>query len=230
MLWQATSRHQERLLSLASVVTLQQTGMAGKWAHSVIRGGKFTSLWAPFLISSPTSLLLLSCEFQHTIYTSTLRNPSAQRSRMLAFFFFFFSKHLISTCTESYNRIQYWRCFQFWFSQQRCTITSVSIPPTFSSWHSFDHLQDVGEMLVVAAEPLFVCLFLTWHLTSWQRCRVPKRRAGVDVVDLLGRIWPTPHQELPNCFPPQRNTQCVCVFLSLHFSGQPSVIQVELKC
>lgn len=30
MLWQATSRHQEQLLSLASVATSQQTGTAGK--------------------------------------------------------------------------------------------------------------------------------------------------------------------------------------------------------
>lgn len=55
-------------------------------------------------------------------------------------------------------------------------------------------------MLVVAAEPLFVCLFVTWHLTSWQRCRVPKRRAGVDVIDLLGRIGPRPIRNAPIVF------------------------------
>lgn len=49
-------------------------------------------------------------------------------------------------------------------------------------------------MLVVAAEPLFVCLFVTWHLTSWQRSRVPKRRAG---VDLWGGIWPRFDQDRP---------------------------------
>lgn len=40
--------------------------------------------------------------------------------------------------------------------------------------------------LVVAAEPLLVYLFVTWHLTSWQWSRVPKRRADVAVTNLWG--------------------------------------------
>lgn len=103
-----------------------------------------------------------------------------------------------------------------------------SLQRPVSAWHSLNHLQYAGEVLVVAAEPLFVYLFVTWHLTSWQRSRVPKRRADVDVIDLWGGIWPRPDQERPNCFPPQRDTHTR--LLSLHFSGQPSVIQVELKC
>lgn len=42
-------------------------------------------------VPPPASPLLLSCEFQHTIYTSTLRYPSAQRRGCCLFFFFFCS-------------------------------------------------------------------------------------------------------------------------------------------
>lgn len=55
-------------------------------------------------------------------------------------------------------------------------------------------------MLVIAAEPLFVYLFVTWHLTSWQWSRVPNRRAGVDVIDLWGGDWRRPNQECLNRF------------------------------
>lgn len=70
-------------------------------------------------------------------------------------------------------------------------------------------------MLVVAAEPLFVYLFVTWHLTSWQRSRVPKRRADVDVTDLWGGIWPRLDQGRPSCFPPQRDTHTCSLCTSL---------------
>lgn len=55
-------------------------------------------------------------------------------------------------------------------------------------------------MLVVAAEPLFVYWFVTWHLTSWQWSRVPNQRADVDVIKLWGRIWHGLNQECLNNF------------------------------
>lgn len=68
--------------------------------------------------------------------------------------------------------------------------------------------------LVVAAEPLFVYLFVTWHLTSWQWSRVPKWRADV-VTNLWGGTWPGPNQECLNEFPPQRDTQIRSLCTSL---------------
>lgn len=206
-LWEATSRHWEQLLSLASVATSQQTWMAGRRAHRLIPWGRISRpLSFFFLIPSPTSPLLLSCEFQHAIYTSTLRTPYAQRSRMLAFLLLFQNT---STCTESYNHTQYSHCFLFWFEPQWCTITSVSIPPTFV------RRMREKRLPLQQSHCLFVCFF-TWHLTSWQRCRVPKQRAGVHVADLWGRIWPLPNQrkEEHACI----HTCSLCTSLDNHLS------------
>lgn len=61
-------------------------------------------------------------------------------------------------------------------------------------------------LLLLQQEPLFVCLFVTWHLTSWPWSRVSKQRADVDVIDLWGGLWPRPNQERHNCLTPQRDT------------------------
>lgn len=181
-LWEATSRHREQLLSLASVATSQQTWMAGRRAHSLVRGGKISrppSFF--FFFSSPTSPVLLSCEFQHAIYTSTLRNPYAQRSRMLAFYYYYYyfkTPLPVQKVTTIYS-IHIVFCFDL-------NRSDAQLPLFPSLQPSFDHSRDAGEALVVAAEPLFVCLFLYLALNlmtavsgsqteSWCRCNWPLR-------------------------------------------------------
>lgn len=69
-------------------------------------------------------------------------------------------------------------------------------------------------LLLLQQEPLFVCLFVTWHLTSWPWSRVSKQRADVDVIDLWGGLWPRPNQERHNCLTPQRDTHTHTLALS----------------
>lgn len=93
MLWTATSRHRNNLCHpILNIWPLLQphrwshgTWTARNWVHGLICGETllFRQSLSSFFVPSPTSPLLISCEFQHTIYTSTLRNPSASTRRVL---------------------------------------------------------------------------------------------------------------------------------------------------
>lgn len=99
----------------------------------------------------------------------SLRSPQQGSS----FFFFSFSKHLISTCTESYNRTQYWRCFQFqfwififfifyFFNRSNAQLTSVSIPASLRlRTLTRQNLRDAGESARRRSRAI-VCLVCLW--------------------------------------------------------------------
>lgn len=165
--------------------------MAGTWAHLLSgRGGGergregFADLLF-FVFFSPSSLLrpLHPQSFYFHVNFSTPfsprhseKNPSARRSRAQAFFFFSLilisvPKHLISTCTESYNRTQYWRCFQFqfwiffffYFNRSDAQFTSVSIPASLRlRTLTRQILRDAGESARPRSRAIvcLVCLLL----------------------------------------------------------------------
>lgn len=85
MLWQATSRHQEQLLSLASVATSQQTGTAGKshpWGkiHQPL-----SSCSHPFSNLPASTFMWISA---HHLHLDT-QKPLCSAQQDVSFFFFF---------------------------------------------------------------------------------------------------------------------------------------------
>lgn len=115
-LWKATSRHWGRtffvvlfrtvglwfnLDELGRLESERAVSPAGLWAPSFPR---------PSSGLSTSRFMWISAHHLHLHTQISLRSTQ----RVLAFFFFVLQKHLISTCTVSYNHIQYWRYFQLW--------------------------------------------------------------------------------------------------------------------
>lgn len=150
MLWKATSRHQEQLLSsyfkqLASVATSQQTRMAGKWPFSEL-------LFRPFSTLPASAFTWLSA---HHLHLNT-QKPFCSAQQALAFFFWNTSYLPVQKVTAIHS-IDVVFSFDFNGSDAQLPL----FPPLWPSVleHSYNHFQDAEEVVVVAAEPLFVCLF-----------------------------------------------------------------------
>lgn len=172
----------------------------------------------------------------HHLHLHTQKSLCSTR-RALAFFLFFFFRNTSYLPVQKVTAIYSIDViFSFDLNSSDAQLPLFPSPPTFSSRRSFNHLQYAWEVLVVAAEPFFVYLFVTWHLTSWQRSRVPKRRADVDVNDPWGGICSGPNQERPNCFPPRRDTHthtlalAALLWTTTFHSSRTEMLNISMLC
>ena len=153
---QSVLRHTGRpgrcILALSYTMLWQATAGTGTTFTILISNnvGPFVcGLPAPVFVPSPTSPHLISCEFQHTVFftTSTLRNPSTQR---------------VFPHIYLYRKLQPYTVLTLF--------SLVILMHTYLCFHpSNPQLVEAFEGEKRSAEPLFVYLYVTWHLTSWQR-------------------------------------------------------------